>query len=81
MEEQAAYLDDPVFSEPHRGCYNVDANGIQHGRDPDPDQVIRMCRAIRRAIPRPMCGEHSGRFNMPMASEDCFGVRTVDRFP
>ncbi len=45
---EAPYLSDPAFSEAHTGPDNVDANGTEHGRNPSPDQIADMCRAIRR---------------------------------
>jgi len=43
----AAYLSDPAFSEPHEGVL-IDPQHPHHGRDPSPEQIARMCAAIRR---------------------------------
>ena len=42
----AAYLSDPAFSEPHEGVL-IDPQHPHHGRDPSPEQIARMCAAIR----------------------------------
>jgi hypothetical protein len=78
--ESPAYLSDPAFSEEHRGAPLVDANGVEHGRDPSPLQIRRMAEAIRRHVPRQMVGESCLPFTMPTASELVFNVRSVDRF-
>ena len=49
MDEQAPYLSDPAFSEAHTGPIPVDGHGHPRPgeRDPSPEQIARMCAAIR----------------------------------
>ena len=80
MDEQAAYLSDSAFSEPHRGEILVDEHDQPHGRDPSPDQIAAMRLAIRRAVPRDPVGVGAARFTVPVVAEDTFHVRSTDVF-